>query len=309
MDSEVRLICAPKPEGNLRFTVCPKTLAENRLGCLIIIVNHLYGLCPLLRAYRSLFDVRPIHETASTGEGLLSRPYSPRPAPGPFTRVNGKIRAREVRVIDVDKKQLGVITLADAINLARQKGVDLVEIAPNANPPVCRLVDFGKYRYELAKQEKESKKHQHANKVKEIQLSPNIDPHDFGVKFQHAIDFLCSDMKVKVTLRFRGREMAHKEFGFQQVNKFVKDLTPFGHPDADPKLIGKGINVMISPLPRNKRAKNPRGEDIDVEASEAAEDASNAKNDAENDNGDSNEASGKQGFGNDALSKIEVGKS
>jgi translation initiation factor IF-3 len=171
-----------------------------------------------------------------------------------------------VRVIDGDKN-LGVISLGDAINLARAKGVDLVEIAAGANPPVCRLVDFGKYRYELAKQEKEARKHQHANKVKEIQLSPNIDPHDFGVKLQHAIDFLCEDMKVKVTLRFRGREMAHKEFGFQQVNKLVKSLTTFGHPDADPKLIGKGINVMLSPLPRAKRAKNPKQAEYDEEAS------------------------------------------
>lgn len=261
----------------------------------------------LLREYRSLFDVRPIHETASTGEGLLSRPYSPRPAPGPFTRVNGKIRAREVRVIDVDKKQLGVLPLGDAINLARQKGVDLVEIAANANPPVCRLVDFGKYRYELAKQEKESKKHQHANKVKEIQLSPNIDPHDFGVKFQHAIDFLCSDMKVKVTLRFRGREMAHKEFGFQQVNKFVKNLTPYGHPDADPKLIGKGINVMISPLPRNKRAKNPRGEDIELPEDDSAKLA--AEENESQENGDTNGTSAKEGFGNNAFSNLEINKS
>lgn len=171
--------------------------------------------------------------------------------------MNGKIRAREVRVIDSDKKQLGILPLGEAINLARTQGVDLVEIAPNATPPVCRLVDFGKYRYEQAKQEKEARKHQHANKVKEVQLSPNIDPHDFGVKLQHAINFLCEDMKVKVTLRFRGREMAHKEFGFQQVEKFVASLTPFAHPDAPPKLIGKGINVMLSPLPRNKRAKNP----------------------------------------------------
>jgi translation initiation factor IF-3 len=163
-----------------------------------------------------------------------------------------------VRVIDTDQKNIGIISLPDAITMARTKGVDLVEIAPNATPPVCRLVDFGKYRYELAKQEKEARKHQHANKVKEIQLSPNIDPHDFGVKLQHAINFLCEDMKVKVTLRFRGREMAHKEFGFQQVDKLVKSLTAFGHPDAEPKLIGKGINVMLSPLPRAKRGKNPR---------------------------------------------------
>ena len=189
----------------------------------------------------------------------MSRPFPSRSsAPSSFVRVNGKIRAREVRVIGDDGNQLGVHSLPDAINMARAKGVDLVEIAPNATPPVCRLVDFGKYRYEMSKKEKEAKKHQHANKVKEIQLSPSIDPHDFGVKLQHAINFLCEEMKVKVTLRFRGREMAHKEFGFQQVEKFIKEIAPFGHPDAPAKLIGKGINVMLSPLPRNKRAKNPR---------------------------------------------------
>ena len=163
-----------------------------------------------------------------------------------------------MRVIGVDGKQMGIMALGDAITLARTNGVDLVEIAPNATPPVCRVVDFGKYRYETAKKEKEAKKHQHANKVKEIQLSPNIDPHDFGVKLQHAIDFLCEEMKVKVTLRFRGRELAHKEFGFQQIEKFIKEVTPWGHPDSAPKLIGKGINLMLSPLPRNKRAKNPK---------------------------------------------------
>jgi len=189
----------------------------------------------------------------------LSRPFPPRSSSfsQSFVRVNGKIRAREVRVIGVDGSQLGVLPLGEALTMARSNGVDLVEVAPNATPPVCRIVDYGKYRYEQAKKEKESKKHQHANKVKEIQLSPNIDPHDFGVKLTHAIDFLCEDMKVKVTLRFRGREMAHKEFGFQQVSSFVQHLAPFGHPDAPPKLIGRGINVMISPLPRNKRAKNP----------------------------------------------------
>jgi translation initiation factor IF-3 len=141
--------------------------------------------------------------------------------------------------------------------MARTNGVDLVEIAPNATPPVCRLVDFGKFRYEQAKRDKESKKHQHANKVKEVQLSPKIDPHDLGVKIGHAIDFLCEDMKVKVTLKFRGRENAHTEFGFQVVGKFLTEIAAYGHPDFDPKLTGRAINVMISPLPRNKRAKHP----------------------------------------------------
>ena len=187
----------------------------------------------------------------------MNRPFSPRPPAGPFVRVNGKIRAREVRVIDAEGEQLGVLQLNDALNMARQRGVDLVEVAPNAMPPVCKLIDFGKYRYEQAKKDKEARKHQHGTKLKEIQLSANIDPHDFSVKLQHAIDFLCEDMKVKVSLRFRGREMAHTEFGFQQVNNFIKSLAPFGQADANPKLIGKGINVTINPLPRNKRAKNP----------------------------------------------------
>ena len=195
---------------------------------------------------------------ATTDEGVLSRPFAPRNfSPASFVRVNGKIRAREVRVIGVDGKQLGVITLNDAINLARQLGVDLVEIAATATPPVCRLVDFGKYRYEQAKKEKDSKKHQHASMVKEVQLSPRIDPHDLGIKVTHAVDFLCEDMKVKVALKFRGREMAHTEVGFQVINKFLGEIAPFGNPDFPPKLIGRGINVMVSPLPRNKRAKNP----------------------------------------------------
>ncbi len=176
-------------------------------------------------------------------------------------RVNGKIRAREVRVIGADGKQLGVFQLNDALNLARQQGVDLVEISPNAQPPVCRLVEIGKFRYELAKKEKESRKHQHASTVKEVQLSPRIDPHDLGIKLQHAIDFLCEDMKIKVALKFRGREMQHTEFGFDVIKKFIADVAPYGHPDFEPKLIGRAINLMISPLPRNKRAKNPRGEE------------------------------------------------
>ncbi len=189
----------------------------------------------------------------------MSRPYLSRHASssGPFIRVNGKIRAREVRVIGMDGKQLGVLSLGDALTMARANGVDLVEVAPNATPPVCRLVDYGKFRYEQSKRDKESRKHQHATKVKEVQLSPKIDPHDLSVKLGHAIGFLCEDMKVKVTLKFRGREMAHTEYGFQVVQKFIADVAAYGHQDFEPKLVGRGIHAMISPLPRNKRAKAP----------------------------------------------------
>jgi translation initiation factor IF-3 len=192
----------------------------------------------------------------------LSRPFTPRSSSSAaHLRVNGKIRAREVRVIDGDDKNLGVLPLNDALILARQKGVDLVEISPTAMPPVCRLVQIGKFRYEQAKKEKESRKHQHASTVKEIQLSPRIDPHDLGIKLSHAIDFLCEDMKVKIALKFRGREMAHTEIGFDVIRKFLSQVGPYGHQDFEPKLNGRNIVVMITPLPRNKRAKHPRQDD------------------------------------------------
>ena len=189
----------------------------------------------------------------------MSRPFPSRSFPaGPFVRINGKIRAREVRVIGPEGNQLGILALHDAINLARSRTMDLVEVAPNAAPPVCRVVDYGKYRYEMAKKEKESRKHQHASRVKEIQLSASIDPHDFGVKLEHAVDFLCEEMKVKVSLRFRGREMAHQGIGTQVVERFIKDIAPYGYAVETPRLTGRNLNVMLTPLPRNKRAKNPR---------------------------------------------------
>jgi len=189
----------------------------------------------------------------------LSRPYRPRSnrSSGPFVRINGKIRARDVRVVDADGSQLGILSIGDALTLARLRGVDLVEVAPNADPPVCRVVDYGKYRYEQSKKEKESKKNQHVSMLKEVQLSARIDPHDLGVKVGHAIDFLCEDMKVKVALRFRGREMAHTDVGFQVVESFIEKVSQYGQADFKPKLNGRTIVLMVSPLPKNKRAKHP----------------------------------------------------
>ena len=211
----------------------------------------------------------------------MSRPFPSRnSSSAAHLRVNGKIRAREVRVIDGDDKNLGILLLNDALQIARQHGVDLVEISPTANPPVCRLVQIGKFRYEQAKKEKESRKHQHASTVKEIQLSPRIDPHDLGIKLMHAVDFLCEDMKVKVALKFRGREMAHTEIGFDVIKKFIAHVTPYGQPDFEPKLNGRNIVVMITPLPRNKRAKHPRqtGEPGESPASEKKFEAHPAPN-------------------------------
>jgi translation initiation factor IF-3 len=179
------------------------------------------------------------------------RSWPPREPPH---KRNGKIRAREVRVLDEEKKPLGVMSLSDALRLAQQKGLDLVEIAATAVPPVCRIVDYGKFRYELAKHEKHSQKA--GDKLKEIQLSAVIDPHDFQTKVSHAIGFLSSDIKVRVKLRFKGRQKAHKEFGFEVVNRFVHALAAYGQADSPPKLLGdRDLNVFLTPLSHEKRAK------------------------------------------------------
>ena len=193
----------------------------------------------------------------------MSRPYPfrSRYSREPLHRRNGKIRAREVRVLDENRQQLGVMTLNEALRIAMSKGLDLVEIAPNATPSVCRIVDYGRFMYEEAKRNKDSAGRQAASKMKEIQLSPTIDPHDFETKLNRAVDFLCEDRKVRIKLRFRGRQKAHTEFGFEVVNRFVKEVAPWGQADSPPKMLGdRDLNAVISPLPRNKRARNPRQE-------------------------------------------------
>ena len=187
-------------------------------------------------------------------EGVLSRPFPSRSSwnSGPQFKVNGKIRAREVRVIGIDGQQLGILPLSDAIRQAQALGVDLVEIAAAANPPVCRIVDFGKFKYEQAKHDKD-KKQSAASKMKEIKFRVNIDQHDYETKLRHAEEFLDHGNKVKLRLKFRGREMAHTEMGFDVMKKALAELETMGHPDAEPKLNGKQINVMLTPLPANKR--------------------------------------------------------
>lgn len=189
----------------------------------------------------------------------MSRPFTPRSfhPREPVHRRNGKIRAREVRVLDENKQQLGVMSLNEALRLAQAKDLDLVEVVPQATPPVCRIVNYGKLLYEEAKRESHARST--AGQMKEIQVSPVIDPHDLATKRNQAIQFLCDDMKVRVKLRFRGRQKAHKEIGFQVVNQFIQEVAAYGRVDAPPKMLGdRDLNAIISPLPRNKRAKSPR---------------------------------------------------
>jgi len=157
-----------------------------------------------------------------------------------------------VRVIVAsNNQQLGILRLDEAIRRARNMGLDLVEIAPNAQPPVCRIVDFGKFRYDLSKQDKDKK--QATTKVKEIKFRVNIDEHDYLTKVRHAEDFLDKSNKVKVHLQFRGREMAHQELGMQVVQRVREDLAGMAHVDMEPKLVGRAIGMTLSPLPTGKR--------------------------------------------------------
>ncbi len=168
-------------------------------------------------------------------------------------------------ILAANNQQLGVMRLDEAIRRARSMGLDLVEIAPNAQPPVCRIVDFGKFRYDLSKQEKDKK--QTTTKVKEVKFRVNIDEHDYITKVRHAEDFLDKGNKVKVHLQFRGREMAHQELGMQVVQRVRVDLTGMAHVDMEPKLVGRAIGMTLSPLPAGKRQRkfSKHGEELEPE--------------------------------------------
>lgn len=186
--------------------------------------------------------------------------------------MNHRIRAREVRVINGStNEQLGVLKLQDALRKAEELGLDLVEVAANANPPVCRIVDFGKYRYELAKQEKD-KKTNTGGKVKEVKFRVNIDSHDYLTKIRHAEEFLDKGNKLKVQLQFRGRQMAHQELGMAVVLRVKDDLATMGHVDMEPKLVGRAINMVLSPLPANKRKRKFKPMEVEPEDDSAEPD-------------------------------------
>ena len=161
--------------------------------------------------------------------------------------INGQIRDKEVRVISEDGEQLGVMSSKDAMKLAKEAELDLVKIAPKAQPPVCKIIDYGKYKYELARKEKEAKKKQKTVEVKEVRLSPNIDTNDLNTKVNNAKKFISKGNKVKVTLRFRGREMAHPEMGKGLLEQFVQACGEDGVMEKAPKMEGRSLAMFIAP--------------------------------------------------------------
>jgi len=168
--------------------------------------------------------------------------------------VNDRIRAPKVRVIDGDSaRQIGIMLTSEAMKVAKAKGLDLVEVSANANPPVCRIVDYGKYKYEQKKKQKETPKKVH--KIKEVKFRVGIDPHDYEIKMTRGEHFLANGDKLRVQLMFRGRQMAHKELGFQLMNKVAEDLKTMAHVDMLPRSAGRNITMMLSPLAEHLRVR------------------------------------------------------
>ncbi len=162
-------------------------------------------------------------------------------------QINEEIRDKEIRVVTDDGEQLGIMPAKEALKIAEQRNQDLVKIAPQATPPVCKIMDYGKFRFEQAKREKEAKKNQHVVEIKEIRLSLNIDKHDFDTKVNHAKKFLSSGNKVKVSIRFRGREMAHPENGLVTMKEFAEACEELGVVDKPAKLEGRSMQMFIAP--------------------------------------------------------------
>ena len=166
-------------------------------------------------------------------------------------QLNEEIRDREVRLIGTDGEQLGIMSSAQALAIADEKGLDLVKISPQATPPVCKLMDYGKYRFEQGKREKEARKNQHVVEIKEIRMSPGIDVGDFNVKLKNAQKFLTEGNRVKVSVRFRGREMAHTDIGKNLLDKFAEQCAEVATLDKGAKLEWRHMSMFLSP--KNKK--------------------------------------------------------
>ena len=179
------------------------------------------------------------------------------------TRVNERIRVREVRVIDDTGQQLGIMPPQQALTIAKQKGLDLVEIAATATPPVCRIMDFGRYQYQEQKRAREAKKHQKIIEVKEIKFRPKVDEHDYQFKKKHIERFLAEGDKVKATIFFRGREMAHPEIGRRILERLIEDLTDVAMPETMPRQEGNQMHTILGQRTGKKPAAKKEAEPKD----------------------------------------------
>lgn len=162
-------------------------------------------------------------------------------------QLNEEIRDSEIRLIGSTGEQLGIMSAAQALEIADEQGLDLVKISPQANPPVCKLMDYGKFRFEQSKREKEARKNQHVVEIKEVRMSPGIDVGDFNTKLKNAQKFLSEGNRVKVSVRFRGREMAHTEIGRDLLLKFAEQASELANLEKDPKMEGRSMSIFLAP--------------------------------------------------------------
>lgn len=196
-------------------------------------------------------------------------------------QINEEIRDKEVRLIGDDGEQLGILPIQQAQDIAVEKGMDLVKIAPQAKPPVCKIMDYGKYRFEQSKREKEAKKNQRVMDVKEIRMSPGIGENDFNTKLKNGQKFLADGDRVKVTVRFRGREMAHTSIGEALLRDYAKKCADIANMDKEPKLEGRSMSLFLSPksqvqLKKEQKARKQAEEKKAQEAESASGDQANS---------------------------------
>lgn len=173
-------------------------------------------------------------------------------------RINDRIRAREIRVIDENGEQLGILTPFDALTLARERALDLVEISPNAVPPVCRIQDYGKFLYEKDKSERAARKKQKVITLKEVKFSVTVDEHDYQTKKNKSIGFLQDGDKVKASLRFKGRQMAHRDLGYKIINRLIMDLSEFGVVEFHPRMEGTTLHAILAPSRTGGQQQPPK---------------------------------------------------
>jgi translation initiation factor IF-3 len=185
--------------------------------------------------------------------------------------VNDRIRAPQVRLVGSDGAQIGIVSVQEALRRAQELDLDLVEVAPQANPPVCRIMDYGKFKYERDIRQKEARKHQARVEVKEMKMRPKIDPHDYGTKKGHIERFLKTGARVKVTIMFRGREMAHTELGRKLLDRLTGDLQELATVESYPKLDGRNMVMLLAPVKRPVgKAASPTEEVAEGAEAEAA---------------------------------------
>jgi translation initiation factor IF-3 len=187
------------------------------------------------------------------------------------TRVNERIRAPRVRLVGADGDQLGIFVTADAQKIADDQGLDLVEVAPNADPPVCRIMDFSKWKYEEAMKAKKARKNQTTVQVKEIKFRPKIGDHDYDTKKKHVVRFIEAGAKVKVTIMFRGREMVHAERGLAILERLAEDIRDIAHIENQPKVEGRNMFMLVSPSRKEIKPAGKSEKDADAAQADAAE--------------------------------------